>query len=763
MNIHEILQKSIQARAILEDVKSDSNKFASANNKLASSAELLTKINKLALTLKELETEFVSGEFDYYRVISELLVDVQQQASFFEPYQAIPHVVAIRDKLQAIENELRRQIQWSFRELGQLLPSLDNSEVPPEPSISIDSLSQVHLVIDALGEDFRKDLVERFAQLQLIPYEKLFAQGTKVSGLDNLDRRYEWFKRLLKAVDDRVSSLFPTSWMVPFYLFLEFSRRTRKHLVDLLKDLEENIMGDKTTHVQTMLKALKSIISFETEMKSIFQMYTSVLGYEVKLEYSDSITQAFDSYLGPYVAFEREQLEKLMTTIMSNEDKGVVNEDEGPMNPSDPYFSSRKMFEYIKKSLKRCTTYSTGQTYLALSREYRICLHNYSESLKFRCPSPEFSKPGQPLIYNVTPAAEETLIRVIITGDYCIDTVPQLEEVMKKQIQPELIDELDFSGQIDSFNDMVGFVLGILCQVITSRLQTAFKNMRGVNWGVDRDVMGDESKYVKEIIAVFNEHIPRLRRTIPTIYFQSYLMKLVNAFLDTLLATIWKLKRVTQTGAGQLLLDLNGVKEYLLRMPNARMEAGKEPLNISTAYKSHVNSRIAQIQTILKLVCIDDDKIDEMFTLLWPEGKPSDLEAVKGLKGKSNFLDPVGDKLKEGAQKFGSTVIGEKAVSDIKGGLGEIKGNVKGGFGMFKSAFGELKAAFTSDIFEDGKSSTHGSAHGSSTHGHDVNQALRKTPVKAPVPSSGAIPVKPPSTQTSTTSQPASTNGKPHS
>ena len=203
---------------------------------------------------------------------------------------------------------------------------------------------------------------------------------------------------------------------------------------------------DLNSHVQILLKALKSIIQFENEMKSMFNLYTthtldnnttdttdttdtnnSSSNSEVNIEYSESLSEAFDSYLGPYVQLEREELERLMDKI-NNEERGSTgnggntgtstgtgsshgsshgntnnsngNEDgEGPLKPGEPFISSRKMFEFIKKSLKRCTLYSTGQTYLALSKEYRICLHNYAESLKFRCPSPEFSKPGQPLRY----------------------------------------------------------------------------------------------------------------------------------------------------------------------------------------------------------------------------------------------------------------------------------------------------------------------------------------------------------------------------
>ena len=285
--------------------------------------------------------------------------------------------------------------------------------------------------------------------------QKLFAPGTKYSGLESIDRRYAWFKRLLKVSDDKISTIIPSHWCLIYYLFLEFSRRTKKHIKIILSNLEQTMAIDLNSHVQILLKALKSIIQFENEMKSMFNLYTthtldnnttdttpttdttdtnnSSSNSEVNIEYSESLSEAFDSYLGPYVQLEREELERLMDKI-NNEERGYTNntggntgtstgtgsshgnsggggggggnntsanndDGEGPLKPGEPFISSRKMFEFIKKSLKRCTLYSTGQTYLALSKEYRICLHNYAESLKFRCPSPEFSKPGQPLRY----------------------------------------------------------------------------------------------------------------------------------------------------------------------------------------------------------------------------------------------------------------------------------------------------------------------------------------------------------------------------
>lgn len=50
-----------------------------------------------------------------------------------------------------------------------------------------------------------------------------------------------------------------------------------------------------------------------------------------------------------------------------------------------------------------------------------------------------------------------------------------------------------------------------------------------------------------------------------------------------------------------------------------------------------VNNKAHYIEKILKLVCTEDDMMEETFKMLWPEGKPSDLEAVMALKSSGNI------------------------------------------------------------------------------------------------------------------------------
>ena len=711
-------------QTIVDMASVDPSHIAQMNVSLEGSSKTLSKLEELVESIKELENELKEAQYDYYRNVAEMLADIKEKMSDFDVYGAIPHVLLVRSKIGAIENELKNHIQWSCREIGQLYTTdSDNDGEESTSSIDLQSLSQLYLVIDVLGVPFRKDLLERFAQLQLIPYEKNFKFGSKHAGLEYLDRRYAWFKRLLKAADDRVSSIFPSSWNLPYHLFVEFSRRTTKHVLDVLENAEKE-NSEATTHVAGLLKALKSILAFEAEMKVSFDMQTrnSELAAEEGSESRGnftappSIAEAFDAYLGPYVQLERQSLEELMDGLMHEEEATCRAEAAGTSSSGtrskDPFGSSHKMFEFIRSSLKRCTAFSTGRTYLSLSKEFRICLQHYAEKLKFRCPSPVSAKGGKPQ-YVISPSGEQLMSRIVTTGEYCIDTVPQLEVMMKKHINPSLCDEIDFSVQMDAFMDMVSFTYSIMTAGLSERLEPSMKSLKRLNVSTI-DSVGDDSHYVKEIVGVLNETIPRVRVCMSAPYFQGFCMKVVITVLEKLLENLWQLKRISKTGGGQLLLDLQGVKTYLLRMPNSHPGQGEEPLVISKAYNSLVNSKAILIERVLKLVCTEDAMMEETFKLLWTDGKPSDLEAVLAIKGSGNVaMDAVGDII---------NVVGVGAVGrGTKVAVGEIRHGVSQGASAVK---GGMKDFFTGKMFEDVSTHSQSRDDGDNhTHNHGSQHA----------------------------------------
>jgi len=671
-----------------------------------------------------------------------MLTDVKKKLSDFDSFRATSHITLIKSKVAAIEQELGRQVQWSCREIGSLVssdPNADPDDPGPELSLDMDMLGQVYLVVDALGVDFRNDLLERFAQLQCLPYDKLFAPGTPYCGLDCLERRYIWFERLLKFAEKKVSDIFPSHWRLSSYLFVEFRRRTKKHLLEILAERErEN--PDANTHVKTMLTALKSVVSFEKKMQAALNVRSpidveeeefgdglgddSVDGGSSKSTRTvqESIADAFDNYLGPYVQLERETLEKLMRELIKAEENGTITEEKGT---GEAFVSSRKMFEYIKASLKRCTEFSTGITYLSLSKEFRICLHHYSESLKFRCPQPvSFKKSkddkSQVPIYELTKVKDALLCRIVTTAAYCIDTIPALETMMKKHVNPAYETEVDFSGQSDVFMDLVSFAFGVLVKGISERIDPSLRTMRHMNWS-QVDTVGDDSKYMKEIFAVCSEVVPRVRSNVPAIYFQNFCTKLGTMLVDSFLENLWRLKRVAKTGGGQLSLDLMSMREYLGKMPNIRTPQGQDLIVLSKTYKTFIQHKTGHIENILKLVSADEEMVAEMFPLLWPDGEQADLDRIVGLRqGSGGFsdvipgaagvvLDKVGDhmkdKLSEAKDKLTDNAVGRAA----KEAVGDLGRGIKSGVGTVTSVF--------SDIFTEEKLKAGSGSAGAKTSG----------------------------------------------
>jgi hypothetical protein len=121
-------------------------------------------------------------------------------------------------------------------------------------------------------------------------------------------------------------------------------------------------------------------LTFEQEIKTELGLLDRPpIGEEQQL--AESIGDAFDGFLDPYVKLERSKLDELIQSMLLLEEQ-VHGPEES--KPDIPYESSRKMFEEIKKSLKRCSTFSNGNTLLSLSMEFRVCLQQYALSLGSR-------------------------------------------------------------------------------------------------------------------------------------------------------------------------------------------------------------------------------------------------------------------------------------------------------------------------------------------------------------------------------------------
>lgn len=83
------------------------------------------------------------------------------------------------------------------------------------------TVSQLTLVLA------RNSLLSWYSVLLLRDYRRIFGSSSEAGQLDNVSRRFAWFRRVLKTYEEENSMIFPLSWNVGAVLTGGFSEVTR--------------------------------------------------------------------------------------------------------------------------------------------------------------------------------------------------------------------------------------------------------------------------------------------------------------------------------------------------------------------------------------------------------------------------------------------------------------------------------------------------------------------------------------------------------
>lgn len=321
----------------------------------------------------------------------------------------------------------------------------------------------------------------------------------------------------------------------------------------------------------------------------------------------------FDPFMTPYIELERKNMEENMQKAL-DEDKADRNQGATKL----PVFtSSFNMFVYIKNAIKRCTALTTGKTFFDLSKEFKAYLVKYSRHLKAKLPS---AAPGPgPGVYRLPDGAEVEVCYIINTAEYCTDTIPQLEEMVRSKIDLTYVESVSFTPEIDFFHEVIAQAVRVLTSALESRFESGFKSMLAFNWATCEGV-GEESTYVRVINDAIRSYVPTLRSLLSPVYFRNFCDKFVQAFLPGYLAMLYRLKRINEMGTQQLLLDVYNIKTLVGDMPKIG-QAPDEGVSVPQTYTKYVTKQMAKIEVVLKLVGTPVDMLAERFKIMWPDGE----------------------------------------------------------------------------------------------------------------------------------------------
>lgn len=574
--LNDIKGKASQSERMVQEICADIKKLDYAKTHLQSTITSLKRLQMLITAVGQLEM-MASGY--HYREVANLMEAVKQLMSHFERYTSIPKVAEIKARVVNIQADLKRHVHAVFREIGQMVETVADADTLVEnlPG-NMKSMADACLVIDSLGASARKDLLDEFVEQQLQPYDHIFGPSQAHFGLDQVDRRWAWIKRLVRNVDSKFGSICPAHWRLPHRLCVSFIDRTKVHFIQLLT-------AEQNSDVTLLLKTLQATLRFEQDMKARFDedateiarkqaerdsapssspsdapvVYTaaghgsarknitpaqpiftsldpdeSVFREEdalvLRLVEPNTLSSVFDQFLGGYVVMERKSLDDMLQKLIQEDDVSKTTSDGGSSQAgANVYNSSVNMFVFIKNSIKRCTALTNGSTFLALSKEFRTCLRHYAEALKDKCPAPHNA--GPPVQYRLPPGSEQGICYIINTCEYCADVIPQLESLIQSKMASALVDQVDLNAEADLVMDVVAHCIKILVSGVMDKLEASFRAMQGVNWASVSSV-GEESPHVHQMNNVLQEFTPRVRENLSPIYFRNLCTKLATDMLQ---------------------------------------------------------------------------------------------------------------------------------------------------------------------------------------------------------------------------------------
>lgn len=136
----------------------------------------------------------------------------------------------------------------------------------PARTLPPEAVNSICLIADAIGPDVRLQMVERYVGSEFKEYRRIFRPSDEAGGLDNVGRRFAWFRRVLTRHEAEMENdkdgkrVFPDDWKVGWAMFSKFSEITREDLTVVLSKVAP------TLTVQQLIDTLQPTMEFEASM-----------------------------------------------------------------------------------------------------------------------------------------------------------------------------------------------------------------------------------------------------------------------------------------------------------------------------------------------------------------------------------------------------------------------------------------------------------------------------------------------------------------
>ncbi|QKX53363.1 uncharacterized protein TRUGW13939_00441 [Talaromyces rugulosus] len=571
--INDVRERASRTEQAIMDMTADIKQLDSAKKNLTLSMTALKRLQMLTTAYEQLRALAKTRQ---YRDCAQLLQAVIQLMAHFKSYRSIDQIATLSRNVADIQRELLEQICEDFE------ITFAKGEVVQRRGV----LSEACLVMDALGENARSRLTTWYCNTQLREYRQVFRGNEEAGSLDNISRRYSWFRRMMKTYDDEHAAIFPTSWRVNEVLANAFCEGTRD---DFKGILSRSVRSGQTFDVNLLLSCLQETLDFEHSLDKRFSTTSRPSTDTIASSTAESavftqvISEAFEPYLGVWVDAQDKQLASLLPKYRQQ----PLKRDDDEFHAQLVIPSSTELFTFYRHSLAQCAKLSTSSSLAELSKVFARYLDQYAQQvlLTYISERPTGQTPSK------VPSIED-LILVLNTADYCYTTCNQLEEKIKGRIDESLKNTVDFESQADTFMGIASAAVRGLVRKVEVELEPCWREMRNSPWSKLENA-GDQSSYVAELLSKTKSKAEDILQLLhKQQYARAFGDNIVEFISNSFTSTVYQCRPVSETGAEQMLLDLYTLKSGLTSLlPSA-----------PAGFVKRVNNSFAKVDTLLKTI-----------------------------------------------------------------------------------------------------------------------------------------------------------------
>lgn len=528
--IETVRSRAIETEQNITSMTADIKRLDGTKRNLTLSMTALKRLQMLTTAYEQLRGLAKTRQ---YRECAGLLQAVLQLMKHFNSYRSIEQIATLSRGVSELQRELLEQVCEDF----------EMAFAKGEVSARRGTLVEACLVMDALGDSAKTRLMNWYVNTELREYRQVFRGNDEAGNLDNIGRRYAWFKRMMKTHEDEHAMIFPPHWRANEMLATAFCDGTRDDFKAILEKSMRRTDGNKVD-VNLLLSCLQETLDFEQTLEKRFSneprasIDTLSSADERTHTFNGLISVAFEPYLSLWVESQDRQL---ATMIPKYRNQPLIPPEE-EFSPQAVIPSAIELFHFYKLTLSQCAKLSTSERLLDLSKTLAKYLDEYAQQVLLHT----LQAGGQhgPSVQNA--------VLVLNTADFWHTNTNQLEESIKKRIDAELVPKVDLSSQSDAFLGVASASVLALVHIVELDCESVWREMRNTNWST-MDTAGDQSSYVGELVRHVNGKAEEILGVVTKQqYARAFCDNLVEHLATGYINSIVQCRPISEVGAQQV-------------------------------------------------------------------------------------------------------------------------------------------------------------------------------------------------------------------